>query len=76
MLPLDESYDAGLYYMIKCMIEFSSNNRKKDAVKIAYIKFANTLSCSVKLSMDLVGFEVSLYIFLVYLGEVRDALAM
>ena len=62
--------------MSERMIAFSSRKRGQDAVSIAQSKFVNTLSCSVKISMDFGSFEVSFGSFLMSSGDVKDALGM
>ena len=67
---------TGLYSISDRMIVFSLRKRVQDAVKSAQSKFANTLRLSMKLSVEFVNFEVILDSFLMYSGNVRDALGM
>ena len=62
--------------MSERMIVFSPRKRRQDAVKSAQSKFSNTLSCSMKLSMEFVSFDVRFGSFLMSSGDVRDALVM
>ena len=58
------------------MIDFSSRKRGEDVAKSAESKFSITLSCSIKIYMVLISFEVSLDSLLMSSGDVRDALEM
>ena len=70
---LISAHNSGLYSMSESKIEFSPMKRGQDAVKSAYIKISNTLSCFMKIYMDLGSFEVSLDSFLISSGNVRDS---
>ena len=58
--------------MSERMIAFSLRKRGQDEMKRKEIKFANTLRCSMKLSMELGRSEVSLVSFFMFSGDVRD----
>ena len=70
---LISAHNSGLYFMSESIIEFSPMKRGQDSVKSAYIKISNTLSCFMKIYMDLGSFEVSLDSFLISSGNVRDS---